>query len=86
MAWVEKDHNDHQVSTPLLCAGSPTTRPTTNNQAAQSPDQAAQRQIGHSVGNECHGAPYPLTLLCSGHEDVCVWYIGVSPLRSHSGK
>ena len=31
MAWVEKDHNDHLVSTPLLCAGSPTTR-----QAAQS--------------------------------------------------
>ena len=27
MAWVEKDHNDHRVSTPLLCAGSPTTRP-----------------------------------------------------------
>jgi len=27
MAWVEKDHNDHVVSTPLLCAGSPTTRP-----------------------------------------------------------
>jgi len=27
MTWVEKDHNDHQVSTPLLCAGSPTTRP-----------------------------------------------------------
>ncbi len=27
MAWVEKDHNDHQVSTPLLCAGLPTTRP-----------------------------------------------------------
>jgi len=23
MAWVEKDHNDHLVSTPLLCAGSP---------------------------------------------------------------
>ena len=33
MAWVEKDHNDHRVSTPLLCAGSPTIRP---NQAAQS--------------------------------------------------
>ena len=27
MAWVEKDHNDHLVSTPLLCAGSQTTRP-----------------------------------------------------------
>uniref|UniRef100_A0A8C9FFG2 Serine/threonine-protein phosphatase 2A regulatory subunit B'' subunit beta n=1 Tax=Pavo cristatus TaxID=9049 RepID=A0A8C9FFG2_PAVCR len=27
MAWVENDHNDHLVSTPLLCAGSPTTRP-----------------------------------------------------------
>ena len=27
MSWVEKDHNDHWVSTPLLCAGSPTTRP-----------------------------------------------------------
>jgi len=27
MAWIEKDHNDHLVSTPLLCAGSPTTRP-----------------------------------------------------------
>ena len=27
MAWVEKDHNDHLVSTSLLCAGSPTTRP-----------------------------------------------------------
>jgi len=21
MTWVEKDHNDHLVSTPLLCAG-----------------------------------------------------------------
>ena len=27
MAWVEKDHSDHRVPTPLLCAGSPTTRP-----------------------------------------------------------
>ena len=27
MAWVEKDLKDHLVSTPLLCAGSPTTRP-----------------------------------------------------------
>ena len=26
MAWVEKDRNDHQVSTPLLCAGLPITR------------------------------------------------------------
>ena len=26
MAWVEKDHNGHRVSTSLLCAGSPTTR------------------------------------------------------------
>jgi len=24
---LKKDHNDHLVSTPLLCAGSPTTRP-----------------------------------------------------------
>ena len=27
MAWVEKNYNDHLVSTPLLSAGSPTTRP-----------------------------------------------------------
>ena len=27
MAWVEKDHNDHQNSIHPLCAGSPTTRP-----------------------------------------------------------
>jgi len=27
MAWVEKDYSDHWLSTPLLCAGSPTTRP-----------------------------------------------------------
>ena len=27
MAWVEKNHNDHLVSTPLLCAESPTSRP-----------------------------------------------------------
>ena len=27
MAWVEKDHSDHPVSAPLLCAASPTTRP-----------------------------------------------------------
>jgi len=27
MARVEKDHSDHWVSTPLLCAGPPTTRP-----------------------------------------------------------
>ena len=26
MAWVEKDHTDHLVSTPLLCSGSPTAR------------------------------------------------------------
>ena len=26
MAWVEKDHNDHLVSNPLPCSGSPTTR------------------------------------------------------------
>ena len=26
MAWVENDHND-RISTPLLCAGSPPTRP-----------------------------------------------------------
>ena len=30
MAWVEKDRNDHRVSTLLLCAGSPTTRPEQN--------------------------------------------------------
>jgi len=29
VAWVEKDHSDHLVSTPLLCAGSPTARPST---------------------------------------------------------
>jgi len=27
MAWGAKDHNDHRGSTPLLCAGSPTSRP-----------------------------------------------------------
>jgi len=27
MAWIEKDLKDHLVSTPLLCAGSPATRP-----------------------------------------------------------
>jgi len=27
MAWVEKDHSDHLVSTPLPRAGLPTTRP-----------------------------------------------------------
>jgi len=27
MAWVGKDLKDHLISTPLLCAGSPTTRP-----------------------------------------------------------
>jgi len=27
MDWVEKDHNDHLISTPLLCPGSPATRP-----------------------------------------------------------
>ena len=27
MAWVEKDLKDYLVSTPLSCAGSPTTRP-----------------------------------------------------------
>ena len=26
MAYVEKDHSDQLVSTPLLCSGSPTTR------------------------------------------------------------
>ena len=26
MAWVEKDHSDHGVPTPLLCTGPPTTR------------------------------------------------------------
>ena len=27
IAWIERDHGDHLVSTPLLCAGLPTTRP-----------------------------------------------------------
>ena len=27
MTCIEKDHSDHRVSTPLLCAGLPTTRP-----------------------------------------------------------
>ena len=27
MVWVEKDHNDHLVSTPLPCVGLPTSRP-----------------------------------------------------------
>jgi len=27
MAWVEKHHDDHVVSTFLLCAGSPATKP-----------------------------------------------------------
>ena len=34
MAWVEKDHNDHLVSTPLLCV-----------QGRQPPHQAAQSHI-----------------------------------------
>ena len=37
MAWVGKNHNDHLVSTLLLCAGSPTP-----DQAAQSHIQASQ--------------------------------------------
>jgi len=31
MAWVEKDLKDHIVSTPLLWAGLPTTRPRTSS-------------------------------------------------------
>jgi len=27
MAWIEKDHNDPLLSTPLLCAGLPTAGP-----------------------------------------------------------
>jgi len=27
MTWVEKDHNDHRVSTPLLCGWSIIARP-----------------------------------------------------------
>lgn len=27
MVWVDKDHSDHLVSTFLLCAGSPATKP-----------------------------------------------------------
>jgi len=39
MAWVEKDHNDHPLLTPLLCAG------------CQPLDQAAQSHI--QPGLEC---------------------------------
>ena len=39
MAWVEKDHNDHQVSTPCYVQG------------CQPPDQAAQSHI--QPGLEC---------------------------------
>jgi len=37
MAWVEKDHNGHPVSTPLLRAGLPTTRPGHFSQVSCSP-------------------------------------------------
>ena len=42
MAWIENDHNDHPVSTPLLRAGSPTTRP-----GCPEPHQATHPAIAH---------------------------------------
>jgi len=53
MAWVEKVLKDHLVSTPLLCAGSPTTR----SRAAQSHIQPGLECLqGWGIHN-CLGQP-----------------------------
>ena len=44
MVWVEKDHNDHLVLTPLPQAGSPTTRMS---------QHSAQRGLTHIL--KCDG-------------------------------
>jgi len=47
MAWVEKDHNDHRVSTPLLCAGSPTSRPGCPEPHPASKDGSSTASLGN---------------------------------------
>ena len=50
MAWVEKDHNDHPVSTPLLCAGLHQTRlPRATSRLAlnASRDEASTTSLGN---------------------------------------
>ena len=63
MAQVEKDHNDHRVSAPLLCAGSPTTRP-----GCPEPHPAwpwMPPGMGHmSQCSDCHVSPF-LRKVCS---------------------
>ena len=47
MAWVEKDHNDHRVSTSLLHAGLPTTRPDDVGQHFDCYQREALGQLFH---------------------------------------
>jgi len=55
MAWVEKDHKDHRVSTPLNCAGSPTTRP-----GCPEPHPAWPWSLQGSVIHSLLGQPDPV--------------------------
>jgi len=57
MAWVEEDNNNHLVSTPLLCAGLPSTRPgcPEPHPAWMQGDHRASAGGGErSVGDEGH--------------------------------
>jgi len=61
-AWVEKDHNHHQVSTLLLWAGSPTTRPGCPEQ------HRVSSWMPPGMGN-----PQPHWATCSSASPPSVW-------------
>jgi len=57
MTLVEKDHSDHVVSNPLLCAGSPTTR-----QGCPEPHPAWMSSSFGSSGKQPLASPFPAPL------------------------
>ena len=52
MAWVAKDHSVHQVSTPLLWTGLPTTRPGKVIEVLLSGSYIMTYRIGSKVKSE----------------------------------
>ena len=80
MAWVEKDHNDHQVSTPLLCAGSPAL-----DQAAQSHIQPGRREEpGKKMGKHLvFKSLYPSSMFFPTEKNTCHFF-SHTQIRSRS--
>ena len=80
MVWVEKDYNDHLVSTPLLHAGSPTTRPGCPESHPAWPWMPPGMGHLQHPWATCSSASPPL--VWKNHEQV---HRGFSPARCEEG-